>query len=82
MTGEDCVARKTSRRLVVEDDDGVAHVAYEGMTKIVGFTLCKVGVKFKANDDLPHFEHMRLSERRASCVFCIGADDEDDPQAR
>lgn len=75
MMAEDLIARQKNDRFVVEDDEGITHIAYRGSTKIVGFTLCKIGIKFHQHEEglMEVWTYMKLGSRPADCVVCLGA---------
>lgn len=68
MSAEAAIAR----RFVVRTDDGVEHVAYAGMTKVVGFTLCRIGVRFTNAESLKkRWARATKVDERATCLVCL-----------
>ena len=68
------------RRFLVGDRHGIHHFAYRGQSKIVGFTVCRIGIRFKkfAGQNVGNWKFMRILKagHKLNCVNCIAIGDE------
>jgi len=74
--GEDDIAKQTAARFVVRDSGGTKHLAYRGSSRVVGFTVCRIAIKFKGSGLDSKWRLMRMSQGAVTCMGCLAREDE------